>query len=32
MHVIRAEQEQKRLLSPHPLRPPAPAASVDSTE
>ena len=27
MHVIRAEQAQERLLSPHPLRPPARAGS-----
>ena len=32
MHVIRAEQEQERLLSPHPLRPPTPAASADTSD
>jgi alpha,alpha-trehalase len=34
MHVIRAEQEQERLITPHPLRPPtsaAPTAPADST-
>jgi alpha,alpha-trehalase len=30
MHVIRAEQAQEHLLSPHPLRPHAPAASPTS--
>jgi alpha,alpha-trehalase len=30
MHVIRAEEEQERLISPHPLRPHAPAASPTS--
>ena len=29
MHVIRAEQKQERLLSPHPLRPPTLGRSAD---
>ena len=32
MHVIRAEQKQERLLSPHPLRPPTPAASAGTSD